>query len=69
MKVAVAASRSRALRSWAFKQRVVRAHEGFTVRPDAGCYHLDLCEEVTKSEENRKGSSPQSRRNPGKKGP
>ena len=44
-------------------------HDGFTVRLEEGRYHLDLCESVTKTEENRKGGSPQSRRNPGKKGP
>ena len=30
-------------------------HEGFTVKLDEGRYHLDLCEAVTKTEENRKG--------------
>ena len=44
-------------------------HDGFTVKLDAGRYHLDLRESVTKTGENRKGGSPQSRRNSGKKGP
>jgi hypothetical protein len=45
-------------------------HDGFTVKLDAGCYHLDLCEAVTKTGGNRTGGgSPQTRINPGKKGP
>ena len=44
-------------------------HDGFTVKLEEGRYHLDLCEAVTKTEENRKGGGPQSRRKPGKNGP